>query len=279
MTFPKLAMPLATLLFAATWACFAVEPAAKPGAEPAAEPAAKPTTESAKEPGVMLHEGMEFSGAGSYEVPSALQGVAPSAWPGDGWFRLVVGTDHVDVAPVAAPQGRLPAFLIPVVAQAASEQSSMPVDVPLPQLTEDQITAIYLRVPDAALHAGKVPSYIFKNGTSHLLPKLDYRYELTFNGRPLAFTVQNGLRGKNGAPYGEGAHYRIEYDGQTYDYDVRGFGWASIIEAITDLDGDGKPDFILSIEGNNSSVEAILLSSKAKPGKNPPTASLLANGC
>ena len=48
---------------------------------------------------------------------------------------------------------------------------------------------------------------------------------------------------------------------------------------MADLDGDGKPDFIIRIGGNNSGIEAVLLSSQAKPGRNPATASLFAIGC
>ena len=91
--------------------------------------------------------------------------------------------------------------------------------------------------------------------------------------------MRNGLRGKDGRAYGDGAQYSIEYDGNTYAYSLGEFGWDSTITAIADLDGDGKPDFIISVGGNNSGYEAILLSSTAQPGSNVPTASLRSTGC
>lgn len=102
---------------------------------------------------------------------------------------------------------------------------------------------------------------------------------LRLGEQPFALTVRNGLRTAGGAPYGSGAHYTIEYDGNVYEYVLGEFGWDSTIEAIVDLDGDGKPDFIIAVGGDNSGYEAILLSSKATPGRNVPTASLLAHGC
>lgn len=57
------------------------------------------------------------------------------------------------------------------------------------------------------------------------------------------------------------------------------FGWDSSIDAIADIDGDGLPDFVISVGGNNSGYEAVLLSSTAKPGRNAPTASLTSTGC
>jgi hypothetical protein len=112
-----------------------------------------------------------------------------------------------------------------------------------------------------------------------LQPELDYQYQLKFGEVPFKFRVQNGLKGKNGAPYGEGATYFVEYDGKKFEYALGYFGWASRVVAITDLDGDGFPDFVVEIDGSNSGGTFILLSSTAKPGKNAPTASLGNWGC
>lgn len=46
-----------------------------------------------------------------------------------------------------------------------------------------------------------------------------------------------------------------------------------------DLDGDGKPDFIIHVDGNNSGDEVVLLSSRARPGRNTATARLHVTGC
>ena len=127
---------------------------------------------------------------------------------------------------------------------------------------------------------GSQPAYVFQNKTSHLRPEA--RLPLRAPPRRAAVRAdrsRNGLRTAGGAPYGSGAHYTIEYDGNVYEYVLGEFGWDSTIEAIADLDGDGKPDFIIAVAGNNSGYEAILLSSKATPGRNVPTASLFAHGC
>jgi len=174
----------------------------------------------------------------------------------------------------------MPTFLRSIVTQldtratgSTTSQSSSPVQAP------EWVDQLYLRVPGSRLLEGSIQAYVFKNGTSTLRPKLDYRYELQLGGLSFAFTVQNGLRGKNGEAYGGGAQYTVEYDGNKYEYSPGEFGWDSTIRAIADLDGDGKPDFIITVGGNNSGYEAVLLSSKAKPGKNPATASLFQIGC
>jgi hypothetical protein len=47
-----------------------------------------------------------------------------------------------------------------------------------------------------------------------------------------------------------------------------------------DFDGDCKPDFLFSIGGGpNASHHPLVLSSVAKPGRNPPIAYLTATGC
>ena len=68
-------------------------------------------------------------------------------------------------------------------------------------------------------------------------------------------------------------------DGQRYDYDLGGYGWDVRIAAIGDFDGDGQPDFLFELGGSNSSYEALVLSSQARPGRNPPTAYLVSWGC
>ena len=137
---------------------------------------------------------------------------------------------------------------------------------------------IYLRVPGTALVYGASPAYVFRNGTTVLRPLLDHRYELQLGSTTFAFTVQNGKRTANGTPYG-GALYVIEVEGASYEYLLGEFGWDSTIEAIADIDGDGKPDFIVRVAGSNGDHEVVLLSSQAKPGMNPATASLVSVGC
>jgi hypothetical protein len=232
------------------------------------------------QPGVMLREGTWDGGVGSFSVPPLLSRSKPAEWPTDGWTRLTIRADRIDIDPVLLPKQQIPPFLKSITAQLESMQATSVSPQPVVQApVGDTPNQIYLRVRADSLPKTSVMPYRFRNGTSSLRPKLDYRYELMFAGRPFSFTVQNGLRGKDGAAYGDGAQYTIEYDDNKYEYSLGEFGWDSSITAIADLDGDGKPDFIISVGGNNSGFEAILLSSTARPGKNVPTASLSSTGC
>ena len=242
--------------------------------------------EHLKEPGVMLRVGTWNGDVGSFVVPAALANIKSSAWPIDGWIRLNLRADRIELEPVLMPNQQSPAFLKTITRQLEDTQdqgggtSNQAQSNPAQQATSvEPSNDIFVRVPGAKWVTGSAQTYRFKNGTGVLRPKLDNRYELVWAGQPFAFTVQNGLRDRNGRAYGDGAQYTIEYDGNKYEYSLGEFGWDSQIMAIADLDGDGKPDFIITVGGNNSGYEAILLSSRAKPGKNPPTASLRAIGC
>ena len=249
-----------------------------------------------QETGAMLRGGTWDGGVGSYAVPEALGKLKPSAWPVNGWYRLTVATDRIVSASVQVPKGEAPAFLRDIVQQVESGQAQESSQVQAVEHMESGSAKvmtpaaadvayrewrdeIYLRVPGSQLRDGFIPVYHFKNGTPSIRPQLDYRYALKLGEQDFAFIVRNGFRTKSGAPYGGGAQVTIEYDGQQYEYSLGEFGWDSTITAIADLDGDGKPDFIISVGGNNSGYEAVLLSSKAKPGKNPATASLTSTGC
>lgn len=239
-------------------------------------------TPPAPEPGVMLREGNWAGDVGTYLIPAALVGLKPVAWPDAGWMRLALLADRVDVEPVAVDAGKPPEFLESIRKQLRERE--LVSDQPTPTTAQAAAYSvlpdrIYLRVPGVSLRPGSAAAYRFKNGTSQLRPILDYRYSLALDGRDFAFTVQNGRRNKAGVAYGEGAQIHIEYDGNTYEYNLGQFGWDVTIQAIADLDGDGKPDFIVAVGVSNGSYEAILLSSLASPGRNPPTASLSAIGC
>lgn len=222
------------------------------------------------EPGLMMRPG-EWSGdIGSYQLPAKLWGVSPMAWPRTGWFELRPGVDGMQVKAVPTDPERLPDFLADIAVRVSAPEITGELAPP----PEGEV--LYVRVPGVALRTGEVPSYRFNRGS--LRPKLDYRYELKLGETPFAMTVNNGLKTEKGTPYG-GAHYQIEYDGQTYTYLLGEYGWSSTVRTVADLDGDGKPDFIISVDGNNSSTEFLLLSSQAQPGRNRPTAVLTAAGC
>lgn len=220
---------------------------------------------------VMLRRGVWDGGVGSYEVPAPLAALPSSRWPTEGWQRLQLHNNRIDSVALSGKDAT-PAFLESIVDQV---DRPIPSDDVRPELANE----IFLRVPGTALSEGPLRTVRFRNGTSSIVPELGFRYELALEGREFAFTVQNGLRAPSGAPYGSGARYVIEYDGEAYEYLVGEFGWSSRIEAIVDLDGDGKPDFIIHVDGNNSGDEVVLLSSRARPGRNRATAQLHSMGC
>jgi hypothetical protein len=228
----------------------------------------------APEPAVMLRAGTWDGGVGTYHLPASFENLEPSSWPIDGWYRLSVRPDRIESARLVVPDRQMPPFLRSIASQVERPESQ-----PEPAQDEQVENVLYVRVPGLRLREGSVSLYKFKNGTASLRPMLDHKYELSLGTFAFAVTVRNGLRGKNGAPYGDGAQYTVEYDGNRYEYSLGEFGWDSTITAIADLDGDGKPDFLIAVGGNNSSSEYVLLSSKAKPGRNPPTASLHSTGC
>jgi hypothetical protein len=236
--------------------------------------AATAQAQSPPEPGLMLREGAWNGDVGTYVVPAALEGRPARTWPADGWVRLRQTGTAIEIAAVITPPSARPAFLESIARAAETSPEA-------PRKSEPAVDmqSLYVRVPGAKLTQGTFKTYLFKNGTAQLAPILDHRYELALDGKAFTFRVQNGLRGKNGEPYGGGAHYFIEYDGQRYEYSLEGFGWDSRIQAIADLDGDGKPDFLINVGGSNSGHEFVLLSSVAKPGRNAPTASLSSMGC
>jgi hypothetical protein len=73
--------------------------------------------------------------------------------------------------------------------------------------------------------------------------------------------------------------WHLRLDGQRCDHDLDGYGWEVRILAQGDFDGDGRQYFLFSIGGPNASHQALVLSSVAEPGRNPPTAYLTATGC
>jgi hypothetical protein len=231
-------------------------------------------------PGALLRQGTWSQGVGSYGVPQAWEKVPARSWPMDGWATFVIdnaaGTLTVQpLAPAEAARQLQP--IVDQVEAAAASAPNLPGD--LVETPEEQRIPAYVRIPGLAWQARTVALYRFKNGTPQLTPALDHRFELALNGRPFAFTLQNGLRTADGRPYGEGAQFSLEVDGRRYDYDLGGYGWDVRIQAIGDFDGDGRPDFLFRLGGVNSSYEALVLSSQARPGRNPPTAYLASWGC
>jgi hypothetical protein len=234
-------------------------------------------------PGALLRQGEWRQGVGSYGVPKAWEKLPARSWPMDGWATFVIddAAAALTVQPLSSAEARL--RLKPVVdqleASAAATASEPESAGATSDIQEQERIPAYIRIPGLIWQARTVALYRFKNGTPQLTPALDHRFELALNGRPFAFKLQNGLRTADGRPYGEGTQFSLEVDGQRYEYDLGGYGWAVRIKAIGDFDGDGRPDFLFELGGSNSSYEALILSSQARPGRNPPTAYLDAWGC
>jgi hypothetical protein len=129
----------------------------------------------------------------------------------------------------------------------------------------------YVNLPQAALREGAVTEVALRRRA--LIPVNGRTYSLTQGSAPFSLTVNNGFKGR------AGAHYLIERDGERYEYLLDGFGWDSEIQLAGDIDRDGRPDFIVYVNGNNAGTWYVLLSSEAKPGMNNPAASLTVHGC
>lgn len=229
-------------------------------------------------PGALLHQGEWGGSAGSFSAPDAFRGLTAKQWPMDNWAVLMLDkrAATMTIRPLALAQARK--RLKPITDEIIrSETPGMEEDTH--QTSEAAAADLYVRVPGVDWKAGSVPVQRFKNGGTTLRPELGHRFEMKLGDKPYAFSVQNGLRTADGRPYGSGAQFTLEVDGERFEYDLGGNGWDARLNALGDFDGDGRPDFLFVIGDNNSGHEALVLSSRAKPGKNPPTAYLTAMGC
>ena len=242
--------------------------------------AAAVAAEAPVPPGALLQQGEWRGDIGTYHPPAAWQPLTVQRWPMDGWGVLVLdgAQARLSITPLSVAEARQ--RLKPITDQLVQVQQSPGAEIGPPNEppagTENEM---YVRVPGLVWRARTVPLHRFKNGTPSLAPELGRRIELAMGGKPFAFTAQNGLRTADGRPYGEGVQFTLEVDGQRYDYDLGGYGWDVRITALGDFDGDGRPDFLFAIGGPNASHVALVLSSVARPGLNPPTAYLTATGC
>lgn len=229
-------------------------------------------------PGALLRQGEWGGSVGTFLIPAPFEGTTANQWPMDGWAVLMLDAQAatLTIRPLATAEAR--ERFKPITTQVTRAEAE-PSEGNLPETPDDVVSDLYARVPGVVWKAGSVPIHRFKNGTTTLLPELGYRFQMKLNDRPYAFTVQNGMRTADGRPYGEGVQFSLEIGGERFDYDLGGFGWDVRLNALGDFDGDGKPDFLFGIGGNNSGHEALILSTQAKPGKNPPTAYLSSVGC
>jgi hypothetical protein len=138
-----------------------------------------------------------------------------------------------------------------------------PVSVPGEEEAE-AIDTRYIRVPGARIAEGRLAAVAFPDGL--LTPQVDHAYELALGEQPFTLTV------------GDGGIYTVQIGDDSYSFHVDGDtdGEGRVL-AAADIDSDGKPDFIVQVGDR----EVLLLSSRTRPGLNPPAAvlALRADGC
>jgi hypothetical protein len=131
--------------------------------------------------------------------------------------------------------------------------------------TTDAADAVYFRLPGTTLRAGLRAT--LRSAAVLEKPTLGTDYELALGRTRFALRVESVVKGMQ---------YAITYGGQTHVYVLGPFdATATSVRAVADLDGDGMPDFLIDVED----ATYLLLSTRAQPGANLPTAELWAKGC
>lgn len=157
-------------------------------------------------------------------------------WANDGWYRLQANERSVDVRRVTP-----------------ADRSSAPAD------------ALFLRLPGGKLVTGERPGWRYLSALAQ--PKLGEEQELALGALRFSVRVEESAKGMA---------YTIAYGGRSYGYVLGPFdATTTAVRFVADLDGDGKPDFLVDVGG----ATYLLLSSRARPGPNLPTAELFGGGC
>ncbi|HET8747415.1 MAG TPA: hypothetical protein VFM98_17580 [Ramlibacter sp.] len=129
---------------------------------------------------------------------------------------------------------------------------------PSEQATTVAADALYFREPGVALKEGRRTGYRYPAVLQQ--PRMGVQHELSVGGTRfslLAAYVDQGIR------------YTIAYAGESHDYVLGGPGADhTVVRAIADLDGDRQPDFVIDVDDG----VYLLLSTRARPGLNAPTA-------
>ena len=203
----------------------------------------------------LLLPGHDDGDAGSFDP-------IPKDAPGTAWFVLVKDSAGAYLRRIPDAAGGRPEFMRDL--ERATLDNSATLQSALGQLFYVQLSRVTLR--EGPITEVPLPRHA-------LVPVNGRTYPLLQGTSPFTLTVNNGFKGR------AGAHYVIEQDGERYEYLLDGFGWDSEIQVAGDIDGDGRPDFIVYVNGNNAGTWYLLLSSESKPGMNRPSASLTAHGC
>jgi len=127
----------------------------------------------------------------------------------------------------------------------------------------DPDNSFYVRVPGARLKEGLRPKYRFSDLI--VKPAIGKQYELMLGKTHFSFTALSDE---------EGTQFSISYGGETYLYPLGLPAADTLIHAVADLDADAMPDFLVEVGGELY----LLLSTRATPGTNLPSARLVAMG-
>ena len=163
------------------------------------------------------------------EVASARTG----PWPASGWYRLVPGTQGVEVRSVRP-----------------TDRHTIPAD------------SLFFRLPGTTLKTGMRPGY--RELEVVRAPRLGREHDLSLGRR---YSV-------NVAQVDASVRYEISYGGHSYSYLLGPAGASTSVRAVADLDGDSRPDFLVDVDGL---ATYLLLSTRAQPGLNLPTAEMPAD--
>jgi hypothetical protein len=199
----------------------------------------------------------------------AAAAIAASAWAHgihEEGFLLDASTWHAEVASVPSTDWPVDGwYRLTPSAKSIEVRAAKPSEA---EAGDDAEGAMYVRVPGAMLKEGQRAKYRFNNEV--LRPKVGHQYELLLGKTRFSFVVDSSA---------EGTKYDITYGGETRSYLLGLPAAATRIHAIADLDGDTMPDFLVEV----GDFTYLLLSAKAAPGHNAPSAQLVAgaqeHGC
>ena len=119
--------------------------------------------------------------------------------------------------------------------------------------------ALFFRLPGTTLKTGLRTSYRDKEVLGSARTRRDHAPSL---GRRFTLRVEE---------VDAGVRYQVGYGGHDYAYLVGPKGSTTSVRAVADLDGDSRPDFVIDVDGL---ATYLLLSTKAQPGLNLPTAEM-----
>jgi Ca-activated chloride channel family protein len=249
------------MLLAAGLACF-VRPSRAIAGVAVLSVAALLATQAAAEPRTPAPARNHLLLPGHYDGDVGSFDPIPKDAPEAGWFVLVKDSAGAYLRRIPDAAGQRPEFMREL--ERATLDNSATLQSALGQL-------FYVHLSRVALREGPITEVPLRRRA--LVPVNGHPYPLVQGTTPFSLTVNNGSKGR------AGAHYVIELEGARYEYLLDGFGWDSEIQVAGDIDRDGRPDFIVYVNGNNAGTWYLLLSSEARPGMNTPSASLTVHGC